>query len=408
MSLLGTHISLARASIRRNRARSFLTCIGIAIGVASIVLILSLTGSISRLISTELGDDSTDLLIVRPTATKDTVTSIVESLTSPSLYQTSNLTFADFSLIASLDQVSAAAPVAISTNTVTDEQNTVSSATILGTTPDFATISHLSLSHGTFLTDDNRTNSVVLGRMLSLLIFNTSNPVGRTLTFQGQRFIVAGVLADTSDTINFNNINYNNTLIMDINVLDQLLGTSQIQQINVRATSPAALSHIANDIATILHTNHSGDTNFSTIYGPDLIHPSSDLLSVISSILIIVASVALVLGGIGVMNIMLVGVAERTHEIGIRKSVGASSQHILLQFLTESIILSILGGILGIVLGYLLAFLLSIITPFTPYFSLHILLITLLTSILVGVLSGTYPALRAACEDPIDALRHNR
>ena len=124
--------------------------------------------------------------------------------------------------------------------------------------------------------------------------------------------------------------------------------------------------------------------------------------------LAIVAGVSLVVGGIGVMNIMLVSVAERTHEIGIRKAVGASSQNILMQFMLESLILSILGGFLGIVLGYVFAFLVSIITPFTPYISWEILLITLLTSIIVGIIFGTYPAIKAAAKNPIDSLKHYR
>lgn len=408
LSLARTHISLALASIRRNRPRSFLTCLGIAIGVASIILILSLTGSISQLISSELGDATSDLIIVRPSTTKDTVGSIVDSLISPGLYQTSNLSYADFSLISALDDVSLAAPVAVSTNTVSDEDNTIASAIVLGTTPDFAKLSDLSLAHGSFLTEDNRANSVVVGHMLSLLLFNTSNPVGRTLTFRDQRFIVVGVLSETTDTVNINNLDYNNALIMDLTVLDQLLGTSQIQQIDLRVATPAALGTVAADIQAILRASHSGDTNFSVLYGDDLIHPAGSLLSTISGILMIVAVIALVIGGISVMNIMLASVAERTHEIGIRKSIGASSLHILMQFIFESVILSLLGGFLGLVLGYALAFLLSIITPFAPYLDLHIVLVTLLVSVLVGVVFGIYPAVRAAGEDPIDALRHNR
>ena len=124
--------------------------------------------------------------------------------------------------------------------------------------------------------------------------------------------------------------------------------------------------------------------------------------------LAVVAGISLVVGGIGVMNIMLVSVAERTHEIGIRKAVGASSHNILMQFMLEALILSILGGFLGIILGYIFAFLVSIITPFTPYISLEILLITFGTSIIVGIIFGTYPALKAASKNPIESLKHYR
>ena len=369
---------------------------------------MSLTGSISRLISDELSSAGADLIVVRPSISKDTVTSVVEELTSSNLYQKSNLAISDVDRIAKISQVTAVAPIALSVNTITDEDNTVASATVLGTTPDFIDIEPLALRYGTFLSDNNKSNSVVVGHMLSLLLFNTSNPVGRTLTFHGQRFIVVGVLEEITDTINFNNIDYNNTLVMDLDVLSELLGAPQIQQINVRVTSTSVLGEVASDITDSLHQNHAGDTNFAVAYGSDLTHPASNLLNIISGMLAIVAGISLIVGGIGIMNIMLVSVAERTHEIGIRKAVGASSRNILMQFMFESVILSLLGGVLGIILGYLFAFLVSVITPFTPYISWEIIAITLLTSLVVGIIFGTYPALKAASKDPIESLKHYR
>jgi len=406
--LFRTHLRLAKTSIKENRTRSFLTCLGIAIGIASIILILSLTGSISRLISEEISDVGADLIVVRPSTNKDTVTNLVEELTSSADYSKSNLDVADIASIAKIEDVDAVAPIAISSNTVTDDENTVASATILGTTPDFININPLTLRYGAFITDKNKDNSIVVGHMLSLLLFNTSNPVGRTLTFHGQRFIVVGVLEEVEDTINFNNVDFNNALIIDIDVLSTLMSSIQIQQINVKVSTTSALETVSGDIRKILTSSHSGDTNFSVAYGDAITHPASSLLSIISGMLSVVAGVSLVVGGIGVMNIMLVSVAERTHEIGIRKAVGASSQNILMQFMLESLILSILGGLLGIVLGYIMAFLVSIITPFTPYISLEIIAITLSTSVAVGILFGTYPAIKAATKNPIDSLKHYR
>lgn len=407
-TLFRTHLRLARTSIRENRTRSFLTCLGIAIGIASIILILSLTGSIARLISDEISSVGADLIVVRPSTTKDTVTSFVEELTSSANYSKSNLDIADVSAIKEIPGVTAVAPVALSNNTVTDDENTVASALVLGTTPDFTNITPLTLRYGSFITDKNKENSIVVGHMLSLLLFNTSNPVGRTLTFHGQRFIIVGVLDEVTDTINFNNIDFNNAMIMDINVLANLIKTIQIQQINVRAESTSALETISTNIADTLVKNHAGDTNFNVAYGDAITHPSTNLLKIISGMLAIVAGISLVVGGIGVMNIMLVSVAERTHEIGIRKAVGASSHNIMMQFMLEALILSILGGFLGIILGYIFAFLVSIITPFTPYISLEILLITFGTSIIVGIIFGTYPALKAASKNPIESLKHYR
>ena len=139
--LLRTHLRLARASIKQNRTRSFLTCLGIAIGIASITLILSLTGSISSLISQEVTGIGSDLVVVRPSRSKDSVTSIVEELTSANSFERSSLSMIDVSSISSVEGVTAVAPIAVSTNTLQNEENTIPSATIIGTTPDFNTIS---------------------------------------------------------------------------------------------------------------------------------------------------------------------------------------------------------------------------------------------------------------------------
>ena len=406
--LVRTHLRLARTSIKENRTRSFLTCLGIAIGIASIILILSLTGSISRLIAEEVSDIGADLIVVRPSTNKDEVTNIVEELTSSSNYSKSNLAITDTASLSAIEGVVDVAPIALSSNTISDGDNTVASATVLGTNEDFNDIESLALHYGAFLNEKNKDTSVVVGHMLSLLLFNTSNPVGRTLVFHGQRFIVVGVLEEVTDTVNFNNIDYNNTLIMDIDVLSKLLSSIQIQQINVRVSNTSTLEPVADKIRTTLIENHSGDTNFTVAYGDSITHPASSLLNIISGMLALVAGISLVVGGVGVMNIMLVSVAERTHEIGIRKAVGASANNILMQFMFESLILSLLGGFMGIILGYVLAFLVSIITPFTPYISWEILAITFFTSVIVGIIFGTYPALKAASKNPIDSLKHYR
>lgn len=407
--LLKTHFKLAKTSIKENRTRSFLTCLGIAIGVASIILILSLMGSISNLVKSEVGEIGSNLIVVRPSSTKDSVTSIIEELTSSNTFQQSSLSLSDVEAISKLKNISAVAPIATSTNTVGSEKNTFSSVQILGTTPDFVKIEPLALRYGTFFTNDNKENGVVLGHTLSLALFNTINStVGKTITIMGEKFMVVGVLDEIDKSINFDNIDFDNALLMDANTLDKLIGSTQIQQINIKAENTDSLAAISTDIKNILKENKSGDENFTVAYGDDITHPASSLFIVVSGMLAIVAAISLVVGGIGVMNIMLVSVAERTHEIGIRKAVGASSRNILMQFLFEALILSILGGIFGLVLGYILAFLISVITPFAPYISWEILALTLLTTLAVGIIFGIYPALKAASKNPIESLKHYR
>ena len=407
--LIKTHYKLARTAIKENRSRSFLTCLGIAIGVASIILILSLMGSISNLVKNEIGELGSDLIVVRPTSNKDSLTNIVEELTSANSFQKSNLAISDVPAISKVENVTAAAPIAISTNTVSSEKNTFDSVPILGTNLDFIKIEPLALRFGSFFSDQNEEKAVVLGHTLSLALFNTINStVGKTVTIMGEKFMVVGVLDEIDKSINLDNIDFDNALIMNIKSLDKITGSTQIQQINVKAANTDSLAKISDDIKSALIDQKLGEKNFTVSYGDQITHPASSLFSIVSGMLTLVAGISLVVGGIGVMNIMLVSVAERNQEIGIRKAVGASSRNILMQFLFEALILSILGGVFGLALGYILAFLLSIITPFAPYVSWEIFAITFLTTIVVGIVFGIYPALKAASKNPIDSLKHYR
>lgn len=406
--LIKTHLKLARISIKENRTRSFLTCLGIAIGVASIILILSLMGSISRLISDQVKNIGADLIVVRPTSNKDAVSGIIGELTASNSYQKSNLTTSDIATIKKIENVSAAAPIALSTHAVSTEKNTIESVTVLGTNADFNVIQPLALRYGTFVDETNVNKIAVVGHTLSLQLFNTTNPVGKTLTVMGERFIVMGVLSEVEESINFNNVDFDNVLILNIKTMEDLVGMVQIQQINVKAANTDSLEEVSNTIKNNLKEKKQGDSNFMVAYGDEITHPAGSLFTIVSGMLTLVAGISLVVGGIGVMNIMLVSVAERTHEIGIRKAVGASGQNILLQFLFEALILSLLGGFMGLILGYVLAFFVSIVTPFAPYISLQILLVTFGTALLVGVIFGIYPALKAASKNPIESLKHYR
>ena len=366
-------------------------------------------GSISNLVKDEISSLGNDIMVVRPNSTKDPITDIVEELTTSHSFQKSNLTISDIETIKKNENVAAVAPVAISVNTITSEKNTLSSVPVLGTNLDFIKIEPLPLRFGAFLSEKNEEKSVVLGHTLSLALFNTINStVGKTITIMGEKYMVVGVLDEINKSINFDNIDLDNTLIMDIASLNQISGSTQIQQINIKAANTDGMSTLSEELTKALIEQKHGDDNFKVLYGDEITHPASSLFNIVSGMLTTVAAISLIVGGIGVMNIMLVSVAERNREIGIRKAVGASSRNILMQFLFESLILSISGGMMGLVLGYTLAFLLSTITPFVPLISWEIIAITLLTTIIVGVLFGIYPAIKAASRNPIESLKHYR
>ncbi len=406
--LINTHFHLAIDSLRQNRGRTFLSALGIAIGVASIVLILSLTGGINQLISASSDKDNANLILVRPSSGKDVADSIIDELTNTSQYSKSNLTLEDVEAIKEVNGVKSVAPIAISTAAITIADKAYQSTTVVATNDDLKDILSLRLKSGQFLDYSLRENVAVLGYKMAEQVFGTTEATTRTFNYNGQQFMVVGVLDEMNDPINFNGVDFDNSILINIKYASTFESSIQIQQIDIRTETTDQVSNVMSEINDKLSKAKKGDKNYKIISGTDNLHPAGSLLSIISNMLTIVASISLIVGGVGIMNIMLVSVSERTREIGIRKAVGASSGHVLLQFLFESIILSVIGGLMGFVLGYIFAFLISLVTPFAPHISWQILGITGLVSFSVGVIFGVYPAAKAAHKDPITSLKFYR
>ncbi len=406
--LVRTHYALAKESIRKNRTRSFLTCLGIGIGVASIILIMSLMGSINNMISSQVKAMGQDLIVIRPAKHVDMIGSIVEGLTNSNSYMTSSLTLKDSKVISGLNNIQASAPIAAGIATLTSEDRTVKSANVVGTNTDLMRMQNLQLKSGTFLSDKVE-NSAVVGRNLSLALFGTaSEAIGQTFTLFNQKFIVVGMLEEMKDPINFSNVDFDSSMIVSADYIEKIGGNFQVQQINVKAANTDIVGTLSKEMNELLYSEKSGNLNYEILSGDQITHPAGSLFSLVSGMLTVVAGVSLIVGGIGVMNILLVSVGERTREIGIRKAVGASWFNIMMQFLFEAFILSLSGGMLGMILGYALAFLISIFTPFGVYIDLSIIIVTIATSLIIGLIFGIYPAVKAAKKNPIDSLRYYR
>lgn len=404
--LLRTHLSIALDSLHRNRARTFLSALGIAIGVASIVLIMSLTGGIGSLISASSDKNNANLILVRPSTGKELAENLIDELTANNQYAKSSLTLDDTTSIAKLGNIEAVAPIASNISAVTIGDKSYQSINVVATNADLIKTAKLALKNGQFFEESGtHNNAAVIGHDLATKLFGTTDILARTFQYGDQKFIIIGVLEKTDSPINYNGVDFDNSILIDINFANSFESSIQIQQINVRTTTTDSTESVAEEIKTKLTNSKKGDTTFQVLTGSSNFQPAGSLLSIISSMLTLVASISLIVGGVGIMNIMLVSVSERTREIGIRKAVGASSGNILLQFLFESIILSFIGGIMGIALGYATAFAISLITPFAPHISWSILGITCLTSLIVGVIFGVYPAAKAATKDPIASLK---
>ena len=404
--LLRTHLSIALDSLHRNRVRTFLSALGIAIGVASIVLIMSLTGGIGSLISASSDKNNANLILIRPSTGKELAENLIDELTANNQYAKSSLTLDDTTSIAKLGNIEAVAPIASNISAVTIGDKSYQSINVVATNADLVKTAKLALKNGQFFEESGtHNNAAVIGHDLATKLFGTTDILARTFQYGDQKFIIIGVLEKTDSPINYNGVDFDNSILIDINFANSFESSIQIQQINVRTTTTDSTESVAEEIKTKLTNSKKGDTTFQVLTGSSNFQPAGSLLSIISSMLTLVASISLIVGGVGIMNIMLVSVSERTREIGIRKAVGASSGNILLQFLFESIILSFIGGIMGIALGYATAFAISLITPFAPHISWSILGITCLTSLIVGIIFGVYPAAKAATKDPITSLK---
>jgi len=403
--LIIEHIQNALHSLRLTRMRSILTTTGVAIGVASITVVLSLSGGITQVISGQVAALGDNIAVVRPGIPQRGF----EGFTNPTTeqtYTTSTITEQDYEDIQAIKGVDAAAPLMIINSTLKSSSNTVPQGTIVATTPALADIAQLPMRDGQFIDSVTNKNTAVIGSRLSVDLFGTDQPIGQTFTSGGQQFTVIGVFKTINNPINFNSVDFDHAAVLSLEGGKSFhQGTAQIQQIDVRAKNKADLPGVIKNITAKLTNSHLGERDFSVLSGQEIAQPANRFFYAITAIMTLIAAISLVVGGVGIMNIMLVGVAERTREIGLRKAVGASSGNIIVQFLVESLIISSFGGLLGFVSGYGIAFLISTFLTFNPALTWQIAAIALGTSIIVGVVFGLYPALRAARKDPIESLR---
>lgn len=402
--LFTNHIENALQSLKNSRMRSMLTALGIAIGVASITTILALSSGLNKTINSQISSIGGNIIIVRPGSSEQSNLNI--SKVQPyNDYATSTLTESDVTYIKNSHHIKETAPIMILNGSIKGESTAPSNSPIVATTSQFASISDLALRDGQFLGDDIDQNSVVIGSQLSTNIFGTESSIGRILTIRGQSFTVVGVLKDIKNPVNYNSVDLDNAAIINFASGKKLnQGAIQIQQINIKTDSVDNIKKAGSSIESTLKISHNNENDFSVIIGNDISQPTNQLLTAVTFVTTAIATISIVVGGIGVMNIMLVTVAERTREIGIRKSLGANNADISWQFLIESLAISVSGGISGYIGGCAIAFIASNFLIFDPVFDWQTAVIALGVSIVTGIIFGLYPAIRASRKDPIESL----
>lgn len=402
--LILNHIQNASQSLHSSRIRSSLTMLGVTIGIASITTIMALSSGASQIVGNQVNSLGGNIAVIRPGES----TNLVENFTkiqTQNKYAISSLTEKDLLSISDIQSVKLVVPLMTLSGNIKADSTSSNNSVIVATTPDLAELANLKTSEGQFLDEEVNVNTAVLGTQLSIDIFGTEFSIGRTFSIKGKQFTVIGVLKRQNNPINYNSVDFDNAVIINFSSGKELnQNVSQIQQINIKADSISNLDNVIININKTLLKNHDGENDFLILTGNQISQPTSQFFYTIAGAMTAIATISLIVGGIGIMNIMLVTVAERTREIGIRKALGASDMDISMQFLIESLVISICGGITGYLLGYLLAFGICTFLTFEPSINWQIAIIAILISVIMGLLFGLYPAIRAARKDPIQSL----
>ncbi len=408
-SLTRGHFKAGIDAVRGAKLRSFWTMFGVIIGVVSVITIIGIGQGVSRQVTGQIHHLGNDLITVRPAQLHpggDHGNGSV-SLLSDSSGLSGTLRTHDITTVAGVKGVAASAPLTIVTGKVTGDQGNYDQGFVIGTGTDLDSLLNQSVAYGSFLTsDDEGSNAAVLGPHAAEALFNEDVPLGRSFNFHGQRFIVRGIFNNFTTTPLTQETDFNNAIFIPNEVAQDLANNAApTYEILAKPSNPKQVNQVADSIQRALDRSHGGQSNLSVSRGNQNVVASQDILSLLTKLVAGVAAISLLVGGVGIMNVMLVSVSERTHEIGIRKAVGATNRQILSQFMVEAATLSVIGGTIGVVLALAIDGLMRAFTDIRPAISWQTVVLAFGVSLVVGVIFGTIPALKAARRDPIEALR---
>jgi putative ABC transport system permease protein len=403
--MLAGNFTTAISSLKASRWRSFLTMLGIVIGISSVITVVSLGEGLKHQILGQINQLGSDVVTIRPG--KLVSQNNAGGLNYLALFTASTLKDQDVKAVQKLPSVQSVVPIDFVTSSISVSGRQSDNIFVGGTSPDAVQVLGQKVEFGSFFSvDDPDYHFAVIGSNIAREMFGSFNPVGETITIQDVDYIVRGVLApSTGGLLSVGGTDFNSIVFVPYSAGKQIAnGQTNILQILVK-TKDSDIDQSVRDIKSAVLKSHSGQNNFTVLKQYELLNLASGLLNIITAFISGIAAISLLVGGIGIMDIMLVSVSERTREIGIRKAVGATNRQILSQFLVEGSALSITGGVIGIIVSLIINFLLKTYTDFTPVITWPIVVLAAGVSITIGIFFSVAPALKAARKDPIDALR---
>lgn len=393
------NIGLAFSTIIANKMRSFLTMLGIIIGIAAVVTISAIGNGGKYQMEKSLEQFGTNRLIVYMNWEKQEEIRLRDFMEDR-----------DFEAIRGIEGVEAITPLYEDWNSLQVRDNRID-VILLGANADSEIINNVEMIKGRFITDKdvkNYSNNIVISEKEARELFGTTDVLGETVTLNSYRgpvdFRVVGITR-YEDNLLSSTVNGGNAQVyVPISTIMRVYNETVYYGVNLKVTNREEMDQVGEKVIKLLERIHHNKDMYTIQNLEQMLQTINDVISTITTVLGLIAGIALLVGGVGIMNIMLVSVSERIREIGIKKAIGAKRSTILLQFLTESSIISLMGGIIGIILGFALGMVASLLLKMPPLISGREVVFASLLAMTIGTVFGVYPANRAAKMDPIEAL----
>lgn len=404
--LFSESFMMALTSLYANKMRSLLTMLGIIIGVGAVIALVSVGMGVRSNVTSSIASLGSNMLIISPGASNKGGVRGAAGSRQTLKYDDAK---AIKSKVKDIDYVSPT--VQTSYQIVYGNQNW--NTTVEGVTPEFMSIRSLSVSNGSFISTNDlekRNRVAVIGTTVAENLFDEKNPVGQNIRINNQPYKVIGLL--TSKGQSSMGQDQDDMIYVPLTTaMERMLGITYVQSINVQVSDSTKMDQVQENIETLLRQRHhltdgNKEDDFTVRNLTSLMETVSQSTSMLTLLLGAIAGISLLVGGIGIMNIMMVSVTERTREIGIRKALGATFMNIMTQFLIESMVIGVIGGLIGILVGIGASQLISKFGNFTTVITATPIIVSFAFSVGIGLFFGIYPARKAAKLDPIEALRY--